>query len=132
MDTVVSFPNKYSLRGWRLGFAAILFVLFPSFAYGAKYQGQNVNGRRFCGYARSLQTGKYYPATVVFNNDHVNVRLNSGLKIELTLDKPNVDDPEEVLATDSAGQWWSLSIDGLDELANGSKNATSESETTTL
>lgn len=124
MDTVVSFQNKHSLRGWCLGFAPILFVLLPSFVYGAQYQGQNVDGRRFCGYARSLQTGKYYPATVMFDYDRVNLRLKSGQKIELTLDKPNVDDPEEVVAIDSVGQWWSLSIDGLDELANDSTNTT--------
>jgi hypothetical protein len=91
------------------------FLLAASALFGAEYQGQNVDGKEYLGFVRSLQTGKYYPATVVFSRDHASVLLRSGRKLELTLDELDVDDPEEVIAVDPNGRLWALSIDGLYE-----------------
>jgi hypothetical protein len=93
-----------------LGIAALSAVLF-----GAEYQSQNVDGARYFGFVRSLQTGKYYSATVLFKHNHAEVRLKSHKNLDLTLDQQTIQDPEEVLATDPDGGWWALSIDGLDE-----------------
>jgi hypothetical protein len=75
----------------------------------------------YCGFARSFETGKYYPASVVFENNHANVRLASGKNLELSLDGETIEDPEEVVAADQRGLWWSPSVDGLDERANCSE-----------
>ena len=91
------------------------FFTLSAFLSAAEYRGQNVDGTEYIGFARSLQTGKYYPAAVVFNQGRATVRLKSGQRLQLTLDEPQVDDPEEVIATDPMGCVWALSIDGLDE-----------------
>ena len=93
-------------------------LLIPAQANGAEYQGQKVDGVRYWGFARSLDTGKYYPARVIFEQNHASVRLTSGRRLELLLDKEIVEDPEEVLATDPSGGPWALSVDGLDEPPN--------------
>jgi hypothetical protein len=90
-------------------------------AFGAQYEGQKVDGRRYWGLARSLDTGKYYPASVVFEQNHATVTLESGKRLDLSLDDETIEDPEEVVATDPRGLWWALSIDGLGERPNGSK-----------
>jgi len=90
-------------------------------AFGAQYKGQKIDGRQYWGFAHSLDTGKYYPACVVFEQNHATVNLESGKRLDLTLDDETIEDPEEVVATDPRGQWWALSIDGLDERPNGSK-----------
>jgi hypothetical protein len=70
----------------------------------------------YWGLARSLDTGKYYTARAVFQQNHANVRLDAGKKkLDLTLDEENIEDPEEVVATDPRGSWWARSFDGLDE-----------------
>jgi hypothetical protein len=98
-----------------LALTTLLFLLLNAALFAAEYQGQNVDGPRYWGFARSLQTGTYYPASVVFDREHASVRLESGKKLDLTLEKPCVEDPEEVLASDPHGLWWALSVDGLDE-----------------
>ena len=92
-----------------------LFFLLPGALFAAEYQGQNVDGWRYCAFARSLETGKYYPVSVVFDHKRANVRLKYGQNLDLTLDEQSVEDPEEVLATDPHGRWWALSVDGLDQ-----------------
>src|SRR5215467_8732691 len=77
-----------------------MFFLVPVALFAAEYQGQNVDGSRYCGFARLLETGKYYSVTVVFDHNRVNVRLESGKGLDLTIDEQSVEDPEEVLATD--------------------------------
>jgi hypothetical protein len=99
-----------------------LIYLFVTLAYGAQYEGQKVDGCRYWGFARSLDTGKYYPASVVFEQDHAIVNLESGKRLDLTLDDETIEDPEEVIGTDPGEQWWALSIDGLDERPNGSNH----------
>lgn len=106
----------YSMR-----FAA--FLLLSALLSGAEYQGQNVDGTEYIGFVRSLQTGKYYPATVVFNQERATVRLKSGQWLQLTLDEPQVDDPEEVIAIDPMGRIWALSIDGLDSRSSKSEGS---------
>ena len=96
----------------------ILLLVSASIALAADYQGQNVDRTKYLGFARSLATGNYYPASAVFERDHANVRLESGKKLELVLDKATIEDPEEILAVDARGVWWALSIDGLDEPAD--------------
>src|SRR5215470_9178392 len=53
-------------------------LLIPAQANGAEYQGQKVDGVRYWGFARSLDTGKYCPARVIFEQNHASVRLTSG------------------------------------------------------
>ena len=96
----------------------ILFLLLSVMAVAADYQGQNVDRTKYLGFARSLATGNYYPASAVFERDHANVRLESGKKLDLVLDQATIEDPEEILAVDGSGVWWALSIDGLDEPAD--------------
>ena len=98
-----------------------VFLLMTLSRFGAERGGQKVDGMWYCGFARSFETGKYYPASVVFENNHANVRLASGRKLELTMDEETIEDPEEVVAADQRGLWWSLSVDGLDEHANCSE-----------
>ena len=95
--------------------ASFLLLSVSMAAIGAEYQGHKVDGIRFGGVARSLKTGKYYPASIVFERDHVKVNLESGKTVDLTLDNQVFVDPEEVVASDPLGGWWALSIDGLDE-----------------
>ncbi len=104
---------------------AALFFLASFTLLGAEYQGQNVDGPRYCGFVRSLTTGNYYPVSAVFEREHADVRLGSGKRLDLTLEEQTIEDPEEVLATDPRGGWWALSIDGLDELPDGSHPLTS-------
>jgi hypothetical protein len=87
----------------------------------AEYQGQNVDGPHYFAFARSLTTGKYYSAKVVFHRDYASVRLESGKMVNLILDDQSVEDPEEVLAKDPHGRWWALSVDGLDEAVDPSE-----------
>ena len=99
--------------------AVLLYCLLPVTLFAADYRGQNVDGPRYSAFARSLETGKYYPASIVFDHSRANVRLESGKSLDLTLDEQSVEDPEEVLATDPHGRWWALSVDGLDEPKDG-------------
>ena len=96
-------------------------LLIPAEAKGAEYQGQKVDGMRYRGFVRSLDTGKYYPASVIFEQNRASVRPKSGRRLDLLLDQEIVEDPEEVLATDPRGRTWALSVDGLDEPSNGSE-----------
>lgn len=91
------------------------FFILSAFMSGAEYRGKNVDGTEYIGFVRSLQTRQYYSAIVVFNQERATVRLKSGERLQLTLDQPDVDDPEEVIATDPMGRVWALSIDGLDQ-----------------
>ena len=100
----------------------LIYLCITLGAYGAQYEGQKVDRCRYWGFARSLDTGKYYPASVVFEQDHAIVNLESGKRLDLTLDDETIEDPEEVIASDSREQWWALSIDGLDERSNGLKH----------
>jgi hypothetical protein len=93
------------------GRTVLLFLLLGAAVFAAEYQGQNVDGPRYWGFARSLETGNYYPASVVIDRDHASVRFESGKRLDLTLEEQ---DPEEVLASDPHGRW-ALSVDGLDE-----------------
>jgi len=104
--------------------AAYLVLFLPVAALAAEYQGKNVDGPRYCAFARSLETGKYYKASVVFDQNHADVRLESGKWLDFTLEKQAVEDPEEVLATDPHGRWWALSVDGLDDPADRSESLT--------
>jgi hypothetical protein len=106
------------------GTAAYLVLFLPVAAFSAEYEGKNVDGPRYCAFARSLETGKYYKASVVFDQNHADVRLESGKRLDFTLDKQAVEDPEEVLATDPYGRWWALSVDGLDDPADRSESLT--------
>jgi hypothetical protein len=99
-----------------------LFLLLPVSIFAALYQGQNVDGHRYGAFARSLETGKYYPVSVTFDHSRANILFDSGKKLDLILDEESVEDPEEVLATDPQGHWWALSIDGLDEPRAGRHN----------
>jgi hypothetical protein len=64
---------------------------------------------RYSVFAQSLDTGKYYTARAVFHQNNANVRLDSGKKkLDLILDEENIEDPEEVVATDPRGSWWAL------------------------
>ena len=104
--------------------AAYLVLFLPVAAFAAEYEGKNVDGLRYCAFARSLETGKYYKASVVFDQNHADVRLESGKRLDFTLEKQAVEDPEEVLATDPHGRWWALSVDGLDDPADRSESLT--------
>ena len=99
------------------------FFILSAVLGAAEFRGKNVDGAEYMGVARSLQTRKYYPATVVFNQERATVRLKSGEQLQLTLDQPDVDDPEEVIATDPMGRLWALSIDGLDEDSRPSRKS---------
>jgi hypothetical protein len=104
-----------------LGLMPSLFLCMTLAAFGAQYEGQKVDGRRYWGFARSLDTGKYYLASMVFEQNHATVDLESGKRLDLTLDDETIEDPEEVVATDPRGLWWALSLDGLGERPSGSK-----------
>src|SRR5215472_9292511 len=80
-----------------------VFLLMTLSRFGAERGGQKVDGMWYCSFARSFETGKYYAARVVFENNHANVRLASGKKLELSLDEETIEDPEEVGAAD---QWF--------------------------
>ena len=104
----------------------VLFLLWtPLAAIGAEYQGRKVDGLRYRSFVHSLVTCKYYPASVVFEQNLATVHLASGKTLELTLDEEAIDDPEEVVAIDPSGQWWAISIDGLDEVPDGTETAIS-------
>jgi hypothetical protein len=53
------------------------------------------------------------------HEDHATANLESGKIVDLILDDPTIEDPEEIVATDPRGLWWALWIDGLDERPNG-------------
>jgi hypothetical protein len=95
--------------------AVSLLCLLPVVLFCAEYQGHNVDGRQSCAFAHSLEMGNYYQANIVLGSNYVSVRFESGARLDLILDKQSVEDPEEVLAIDSHGLWWALSVDGLDE-----------------
>jgi len=105
-----------------LGLMPLMFLFITLAAFGAQYDGQKVDGCRYWGSARSLDTGKYYPASVVFEQNHAIVNLESGKRLDLTLDDETIEDPEEVIGADPGEQWWALSVDGLDERPNGSNH----------
>jgi len=90
-------------------------LLITSAAFGAQYQGKKVDGMGYWCFARSVDTGKYYPARVVFEHNHANVRLETCQQLQLTLDEEIIEDPEEVVASDPRGLWWALSVDGLEQ-----------------
>jgi hypothetical protein len=90
-----------------------ILLLAASLA-GATYQKHSLDGKRFAGFGRSTQTGRYYPVEVVFNGRQAVVRLPSGKKFLLLLPENDVENTEEILATDASGQWWSLFLDDLD------------------
>ena len=83
----------------------LLLSILPLTAFGAHYDGHKVDGLQYRAFARSLDTGRYYAARVVL----------SGKTLVAKLDDENIDDPEEVIATDHQGAVWALSIDGLGE-----------------
>ncbi len=93
---------------------AALAGLLPSSAPAADFDGVTVDSVRYSAFARSLRTGRYYPATVVFQGDHAIVDLNTNKKLDLTLEQKTIDDPEEILASDAHGVWWALSVDDID------------------
>lgn len=90
-------------------------------ALGAEYHGSKIDGRQYSGLARGLSGGKYYVASVRFEQDQADVLLGSGKKLQLALDNETIENPEEVIGIDSRGVWWALSIDGLDQKPIGSK-----------
>lgn len=92
-----------------------ILLLAASLASGVTYQNRSLDGRPFAGFARSVQTGRYYPIEVVFNGKQAVVRLPSGKKFVLLLPQNNIEDPEEIVATDESGLWWSLFLDDLDQ-----------------
>ena len=63
----------------------------------------------------SLRTGKYYAASVVFDDNHANVRSESGTKLDLALDRQCVDELDYVVATDPRKRWCAPSSDDFDE-----------------
>lgn len=97
---------------------AFLFLGLATDALTADYRGHNVDGIQFSAFARSLATGKYYAATVVFGQNRANACLTSGEHLTLKLDAQSVDDPEEIVALDAGGRWWALAIDDLDQPRN--------------
>jgi hypothetical protein len=80
-----------------------LFLCLTLTAVGAQFAGQKVDGRRHRSFARSLDTGKYYPANMTFEQDHATANLESGKIVDLILDDPTIEDPEEIAATDPRG-----------------------------
>ena len=96
-------------------------LALPAAAFGAHYGGHRVDGPRYCAFARSFDSGRYYAARVVFDQNRASVQLDSGRTLVLTLDEENIEDPEEVMATAQDGSIWALAIDGLDEQSNGSR-----------
>jgi hypothetical protein len=93
----------------------LLLSILPLTAFGAHYDGHKVDGLQYRAFARSLDTGRYYAARVVFDRNRAFVQLSSGKTLVAKLDDENIDDPEEVIATDHQGAVWALSIDGLGE-----------------
>ena len=92
-----------------------ILLLAASIACGATYQDRLLDGKPFAGFGRSVQTGRYYPVEVVFNGTQAVVQLPSGKKFVLLLLHNNIEDPEEIVATDESGLWWSLFLDDLDQ-----------------
>ncbi|HJT89446.1 MAG TPA: hypothetical protein VJ732_16370 [Bryobacteraceae bacterium] len=112
MNAKKSSPSKLK-TGFRL-LAFACFVLASS-GRAADFGGFRVDRVSYHGFARSLQTGRYYPATVVFEHNHAIVDLPSNKRLDLTLEDETIEDPEEILATDGHGVWWALAVDDLDE-----------------
>ena len=121
MRFLTSHKDRVALRWKSLILAAPLFLLLTVRLGAAEYQGKNVDGPYYFTFARSLTTGKFYSAKVVFHRDYASVRLESGKIVSLILDDQSVEDPEEVLAKDPDGRWWALSVDGLDEVVDPSE-----------
>jgi hypothetical protein len=83
--------------------------------FAAHFDGENIDGPQYPAFARSLVTGRYYSARVIFDRDRATVQFGTGTALALTLDDENIEDPEEVIGTDRRGSVWALSIDGLGE-----------------
>jgi len=96
-------PLSWFRQHKQLILGALLLITFA--AFGAQYQGKKIDGVRYWGFARSIDTGKYYPARVVFEHNHANVRLETGQQVQLNLDSEIIEDPEEVVASDPRGLW---------------------------
>ena len=92
-----------------------MLLLAASLASGATYENRSLDGKPFAGFARSVQTGRYYPVEVVFNGKQAVVRLPSGNKFVLLLPENDIENTEEIVATDESGLWWSLFLDDLDQ-----------------
>ena len=108
-------PHRSALSGATCSVLTTLLFLFMTVgAIAAQYGGQKIDGMRYLGFVRSLDTGKYYPARLVFEQNFVSVLLESGKKLDLMLDQEGIEDPEEILATDSHGLGWALSVDGIE------------------
>jgi hypothetical protein len=82
---------------------------------GAECARQKVDGWRYCGFARSLASGKYYTVQVIFDGRSASVRLDSGTTLKLMLEQEVIEDPEEILARDQSGRRWALSIDDIEK-----------------
>lgn len=111
--------NKSSSSKLKAGFWLLAFAwcVLTSSGRAADFDGFRVDKVSHHGFARSLQTGRYYPATVVFEHKQAFVDLPSNKRLDLTLEEETIEDPEEILATDAHGVWWALSVDDLDEPA---------------
>ena len=88
-------------------------LLLPLTGFAAHFDGENIDGPQYPAFARSLNTGRYYSARVIFDRDRATVQFGTGTALALTLDNENIEDPEEVIGTDRRGSLWALSIDGL-------------------
>jgi hypothetical protein len=54
-----------------------LAVLFADIGgFGAEFDERSIDGVRYAGLARSLESGKYYPVIVRFYGNHASVLLN--------------------------------------------------------
>src|SRR5262252_5341036 len=80
-----------------------IMLLAASLVCGATYHNRSLDGKPFAGFGRSVQTGRYYPVEVVFNGTQAVVQLPSGKKCVLLLPHDNIEDPEEIVATDESG-----------------------------
>jgi hypothetical protein len=101
--------------------ASLLFLLAVA-CRGATYRRHTIDGSPYQGFARSLETSKYYPVNVIFDGIHARVRLETGTTFVFKLDSENIQDPEEILAADRSGLWWTLSLDGIESQGNRTKN----------
>ena len=86
-----------------------------SLAFGAEYNGRDIDGILFDATVYSYSTGKYYDVQLEFDGDEATIYFATGREIVVTLDDEVIEDPSNISAYDyERGVYWDLDVEDLD------------------
>ncbi|MGB8701763.1 MAG: hypothetical protein WCD18_20290 [Thermosynechococcaceae cyanobacterium] len=83
------------MRGWLYGLGC-LCILLATPVYGAEYQGQNIDGKRFPGTVYSYETGGVFEVQVEFKKKWATLYFVNGGQERVRLKRSQIANPQQI------------------------------------